>query len=128
SPATRASTLLWATRFYEENYRKMQSPSTSVRRGSLAKTLWLATIWLGSSRPPRMLQFAMGLEQSSSPNRPCDFLAAKILIICAPSRLLAQGGAVSPRREKLLGGRCSQAGCVESSLCTSPFGMESYFT
>ena len=86
----------------------MQSPNTSMQRGSLPMTLCLATIWLGSSRPPRMLRFAMVIEQSSSLNRPCDFLAAKIPIICAPLRLLSQRAAVSLRRKKLLGRHCKQ--------------------
>lgn len=85
----------------------MQSPNTSMQRGSLPMTLCLATIWPGSSRPPRMLRFAMGIEQWSWLNRPCDFLAAMIPIICAPLRLLSQRAAVSLRRKKLLGRHCS---------------------
>src|SRR5881275_2881509 len=40
----------------------MQLPSTSMQHGSLPRTLCLATIWLGSSQPPRTLRFAMGIE------------------------------------------------------------------
>jgi len=106
----------------------MQSPSTSMQRGSLPKTLCLSTIWLGSSRPPRMLRFAMGIEQLSSLNRPFDSLAARIPIICAPLRLLSQRAAVSPRRKKLLGRHCKRPRGAATPLWPTRFRMKSHST
>ena len=53
-----------------------------------ATTRWLEIIWRGSWRLLPMLQFVMATGQSSSPNKPYSFPAAKMRIISELSRLL----------------------------------------
>jgi len=99
-----ASTLLWAT----VSTRRLQKDAIAEyerRRGSLAN-LWLATIWLGPRTSPDV-SIRDGTRAIELANRPLRVSAAKILIIYAPSRLLAQGVAVSPRRENCSAGIAS---------------------
>ena len=88
--------------FLQKGLQKDAIAEYSMRHESRRTIPCLETTWRGSSRLPSMLQFAMGIGQSRSPNKPCNFPAAKILNIYALSRLRMRKRASSRKRSKWL--------------------------
>ena len=94
SRRTEVSTLFWATRSFKGDYRKMQLPSPSMRHGSPRTTPWLATIGVAPRDFLRCFNSRWQPGSRASPNKPCNFPAAKIPIISGLSRLLCGGRSV----------------------------------
>src|SRR5712671_5886612 len=117
----------WATRFYEQDHRRLRSRSTSVQRRFPRRTRWAVTIWPGSSRPLLMLQFAMEIGQSSSRKRLSDSPAAKIPITSEPLPLRSLKLAISVRRKKLPGRLCKEPRGGATPLWPTRFRMKSHF-